>query len=77
MEPSNISSTLTPTPLQVPLTSGDAAKQLNKSRTTIKTIALEVNAPIIKTPGGQWLFPSDAVQKIADEILRREREGRR
>jgi hypothetical protein len=61
----------------VPLTSGDAAKALSLSRTAVKTIALECHAEIIKTPGGQWLFPPAAVEKIRTELERRERERAR
>ena len=60
--------------LQVPATSGDAAREVGVSRTTVKAIAIQINAQILKTPGGQWLFPPAAIEKVRQEIQRRERE---
>ena len=57
-------------------TAGEAARELHRSVTTIKLIAKQIHAPVLRTPGGQWLFPAPAVEKLRQEIMRREQEGR-
>ena len=67
----------TQTPSEPPRTAGDVARELGKSVTTIKQLALQVNAPVQRTPGGVWIFQTPAVEKVRAEIQRREREALR
>jgi hypothetical protein len=53
---------------------GDVSRELGKSSTTIKELALQINAPIQRTPSGVWVFSEEAVQKLRAEITRREME---
>ena len=53
---------------------GEVAQLLSRSTTAVKKMAVEVHAPIVKTPSGVWLFPPVAVEKLRVEIARRERE---
>ena len=62
---------------ETPQTAGDVARELGKSVTTIKQLAVAIHAPVQKTPGGVWIFGSVAVEKLRAEILRREREANR
>ena len=59
---------------EAPRTAGDVARELGKSVTTIKQLALQVNAPVQRTPGGVWIFQTPAVEKVRAEIQRREQE---
>jgi len=69
--------TPTPTTLNVPMTAGDVAKELNVSRTTVKQLAIETFLSVQKTPSGVWIFSPAAVEKIRSEIERRKREASR
>lgn len=53
------------TPSEAPRTAGDVAKELGKSVTTIKALAVQTNAPIIKTPGGLWIFTRQSSRNFA------------
>jgi hypothetical protein len=66
--------TQTQTASEVPRTAGDVARELGKSVTTIKQLALQVKAPVQRTPGGVWIFQPLAVEKLKQEIARRELE---
>ena len=70
--------TPTPTVSETTLrTAGDVSRELGKSVTTIKTLALQTHAPVTRTPGGLWVFTPAAVDKIRNEIERRERQASR
>jgi len=75
--PEHKTTTPTPTVSEAFFTAGDTAKLLGKSVTTIKTIAVQTNAPVTRTPGGLWILDAAAVEKIRSEIERREREAQR
>lgn len=60
-----------------PRTVGDVAALLGRSTTAIKKLAVEIHAPIQRTPGGVWIFSPEAVEKLRQEIQRREVEAAR
>lgn len=66
-----------PPVLEVPRTASDVGRELGKSVTTIKALARQVHAPIQRTASGIWLFSPAAVEKLRQEIQRREVEGLR
>jgi hypothetical protein len=49
-------------------------RELQRSTTTVKKLALETNAPVERTASGRWIFPPAAVERIRQEITRREQE---
>ena len=55
-------------------TVGETARELQRSTTTVKKLALETNAPVERTESGRWIFPPAAVERIRQEIARREVE---
>lgn len=57
-------------------TAGEAARELGRSVTTVKLIARQIHAPVLRTAGGQWIFTAPAIEKLRQEIQRREQEGR-
>jgi len=65
------------TVLETPRTASDVARELGKSITTIKALARQIHAPVLRTGSGIWLFPPAAVEKLRAEIHRREMESLR
>ena len=53
----------------------DAARACEKSTTTIKRVADELQLPVVRTVGGIRLFSHEQVERIRAELTRREREA--
>ena len=66
-----------PTVSDSPRTTSDVAREVGKSTTTTKHIAREIHAPILKTASGIWIWNAKSVEKLKQEIARREIEDNR
>jgi hypothetical protein len=55
----------------------DVGRQVNRSAATIKRMADELRLPLKRTVGGVRIFNADQVQRLKDEIVRREMEAMR
>ncbi|MER3453153.1 MAG: MerR family DNA-binding transcriptional regulator [Acidimicrobiia bacterium] len=56
------------------LRAGEAAAYLNVSAKTVSRWAKEGKVPHIRTLGGHRRFPKDAIEKLAREMVRGERD---
>jgi len=66
--------TATPPPLA---TVAQVAAQLGKSRSRLKEICGEIGLEPIRAAGSAaWLFDEPRIQRLRNELARREREGR-
>lgn len=62
---------------EAPQTASEVAGELGRSVTAVKSLARQINAPVMKTATGIWLFPPVAVAKLRAEMERRRIEAMR
>ena len=60
-----------------PRTTSDVAREVGKSTTRVKQLVREIHVPIMKTASGIWIWNAIAVEKLKQEIARREVENTR